>query len=130
MNLPLNVSWRALTRGAATSIFVICLFVISPAFLRAQKNSCIECHLQMEDALKAPAESFAADVHKQYGLGCHDCHGGNPTQDDIELAKDKSFKDAPKRAEIPEFCGSCHSDSAYMREFNPNIRVDQLSLYR
>jgi len=83
----------------------------------------------MEDALKAPAESFAADVHKQYGLGCHDCHGGNPAQDDIELAKDKSFKDAPKRAEIPEFCGSCHSDSAYMRKFNPNIRVDQLSLY-
>ena len=83
----------------------------------------------MEDALKAPAESFAADVHKQYGLGCHDCHGGNPAQDDIELAKDKSFKDAPKRAEIPEFCGSCHSDSAYMRKFNPNIRVDQISLY-
>jgi len=124
------MSLQALSRGTAISVFVICLFVISPAFLRAQKNSCVECHLQLEDSLKAPAESFAADVHKQYGLGCHDCHGGNPAQDDIELAKDKSFQDAPKRAEIPEFCGSCHSDSAYMRKFNPNIRVDQLSLYR
>ncbi|OGD35557.1 MAG: hypothetical protein A2V45_00285 [Candidatus Aminicenantes bacterium RBG_19FT_COMBO_58_17] len=123
------MSSRALTKGTAISVFLICLFVISPAFLRAQKNSCVECHLQLEDSLKAPAVNFAADVHKQYGLGCHDCHGGNPAQEDIELAKDKSFKDAPKRTQIPEFCGSCHSDSAYMRKFNPNIRVDQLSLY-
>jgi predicted CXXCH cytochrome family protein len=100
-----------------------------PLSVSAQKNSCVDCHLEMEDALKAPAEKFAADIHKQFGLGCQDCHGGNPAQEDVELAKDRTFKGAPLRAKIPEFCGSCHSDSAYMRKFNPNLRVDQLTLY-
>ncbi|MGB7295470.1 MAG: cytochrome c3 family protein [Candidatus Aminicenantales bacterium] len=100
-----------------------------PLSLGAQKNSCIDCHLEMEDSLRAPAESFAADIHRQYGLGCHDCHGGRPDQGDVELAKDRSFKGVPDRAAIPELCGSCHSDSGFMRRFNPNLRVDQLTLY-
>jgi predicted CXXCH cytochrome family protein len=83
----------------------------------------------MDDALKAPAEGFKTDVHEQFGLGCQDCHGGNPAQDDVELAKDRSFKGSPERAKIPEFCGSCHSNSEYMKRFNPNLRVDQLALY-
>lgn len=82
-----------------------------------------------DENLRAPAESFAADVHRQFGLSCQDCHGGNPLQDDVELAKDKSFKGAPERVKIPESCGSCHSNSEYMRRFNPNLRVDQLLLY-
>jgi predicted CXXCH cytochrome family protein len=103
--------------------------LVLPARLAAQKNSCIECHQQLEAELKAPVDGFAADVHKQFGLSCADCHGGNPAQDDVTLAKDKSFRGAPARAKIPEFCGSCHSNSAYMKRYNPNIRVDQLELY-
>lgn len=100
-----------------------------PPSLHCQKNSCIDCHKEMDEALRAPAEAFSADVHGQYGLGCQDCHGGNPLEDEVELAKDKSFKGVPQRAKIPEFCGSCHSDSAYMKRRNPNIRVDQLEIY-
>ena len=85
--------------------------------------------MEMEEVLKAPAEGFNADVHKQFGLGCQDCHGGNPAQDDANLAKDRTFKGSPEKAKIPEFCGSCHSDSATMRKFNPSLRVDQLTLY-
>jgi predicted CXXCH cytochrome family protein len=123
---------KSLLRGAKRRCHLIlfaCVFISMPLSLAAQKNSCAECHLQMENALKAPAESFAADIHKQYGLGCQDCHGGNPAQEDVELAKDRTFKGAPRRDQIPEFCGSCHSDSAYIRKFNPNLRVDQLTLY-
>jgi len=127
--MPLKLSLRALARGVAISVFAFSISVISPLYLRAQKNSCLECHLEMDEALKAPAEGFGADVHKQFGLGCHDCHGGNPALDDVELAKNRTFKGSPERAKIPEFCGSCHSDSAYMRKFNPNLRVDQLALY-
>jgi predicted CXXCH cytochrome family protein len=105
------------------------LLAAAPLPLSAQKDSCVDCHLQLEDALKAPAEGFSADVHKQFGLSCKDCHGGNPAQEDVELAKDKTFKGSPDRARIPEFCGACHADSAYIRKFNPNLRVDQLSLY-
>lgn len=95
-----------------------------------QKNSCLDCHSQLEAELRAPADAFKQDIHQQFGLGCVDCHGGNPAQDDVDLAKDKSFKGSPKRSQIPEFCASCHSNAATMRTFNPNLRVDQLSQYR
>jgi len=113
------------TLGATLTAVVLLAF---PLF--GQKNSCIECHQQLEDSLKAPVAGMAQDIHQKFGLSCRDCHGGNPTQDDADLAKDKTFKGAPKKARIPEFCGACHSDAALMRKFNPNIRIDQLELYR
>jgi predicted CXXCH cytochrome family protein len=101
----------------------------SPAPAAAQKNSCVECHEQLDGNLKAPVVGFATDVHRQFGLSCADCHGGNPAEDDITLAKDKTFKGAPSKPRIPEFCGGCHSNSVYMKRFNPTIRVDQLEIY-
>jgi len=113
---------RAIRLFAATVLF-------APLLAFGQKNSCIECHNQLDDELKAPVAALAADVHAEYGLSCKDCHGGNPDKDDLDLAKDKSFKGAPKRSQIPLFCGGCHSDAAAMRAFNPALRTDQLSQY-
>ena len=98
--------------------------------LLAQKNGCLECHAQLEDELKAPAAAFPMDIHQQFGLGCVDCHGGDAAQDDVDLAKDKTFRGSPKRAEVPEFCARCHADSGYIKAYNPRLRVDQLELYR
>ncbi len=103
--------------------------LISPLSLLAQKNSCIECHQELEEKLLAPVEAFKLDVHQKFGLNCSDCHGGNPAQEDIDSAKDKTFKGAPQRNKVPEFCASCHSNSAHMKNFNPGLRVDQLELY-
>ena len=112
------------------SRFVLSLLLALPISLFGQKNSCLECHTGLDvQKLRAPVEGFTSDIHRQFGLGCQDCHGGNPLQDDVGLAKDKSFKGAPEKAKVPEFCGSCHSSSDYMRRFNPNIRVDQLQQY-
>jgi predicted CXXCH cytochrome family protein len=83
----------------------------------------------MEDTLKEPAELFVKDVHNNFGLNCSHCHGGNPDEEDFDLAKDGSFKGIPDRGKIVELCSSCHSDTSYMRKFNPNIRVDQTDLY-
>jgi predicted CXXCH cytochrome family protein len=113
---------RAIRFLAAAALF-------APLFAFGQKNSCIECHNQLDDELKAPAASFAADIHAEYGLGCKDCHGGDPSQDDVDLAKDKSFRGSPKRGLIPQFCGGCHSDASVMRVYNPSLRTDQLSQY-
>ena len=113
---------RAIRIFAAAALF-------APLLAFGQKNSCIECHSQLDDELKAPAASFAADIHAEYGLSCNDCHGGNPDKDDVDLAKDKSFKGSPKRSQIPQFCGGCHSDAVAMRAYNPSLRTDQLSLY-
>ncbi|MGQ9672831.1 MAG: cytochrome c3 family protein [Candidatus Aminicenantales bacterium] len=108
---------------------ILVLILVLPLTVLAQKNSCLDCHRELEGKLRVPVEAFPGDVHEQFGLSCADCHGGNPNQEDIELAKDKSFKGAPTRFKIPEACGTCHSDAALMRRFNPNLRVDQLNLY-
>src|SRR4030042_2949670 len=113
--MPVKLSLREMKCRSRLLLSAL-LFMLIPLSVSAQKNSCVECHLQMDDALKAPAEGFAADVHKQFGLGCEDCHGGNPNQDDVELAKDRSFKGSPERAKIPEFCGSFPSHSATRRK--------------
>lgn len=113
----------------ALSLVFFTLILLPSASLHAQKNSCLDCHKELEDKLRAPAEALAGDIHEQFGLSCANCHGGNPLEEDMERAKDKSFRGVPPRTKIPEFCGACHADAAYMRRFNPNLRVDQLNLY-
>lgn len=111
-------------------IFLVSSIFISPLYLQAQKNSCIECHQRLEDKLAAPVQAFKLDVHQKFGLSCKDCHGGNPSAEDIDLAKDKTFKGVPSRKQAPAFCASCHSNLTYMKNYNPRLRVDQLELYQ
>ncbi len=73
------------------SIFFLAISIFSLS-LYAQKNSCVECHQELENELLAPVETFETDIHQQFGLSCAACHGGNPSEEDIDLAKDKSFK--------------------------------------
>ncbi|NTV79860.1 MAG: hypothetical protein HGA24_00330 [Candidatus Aminicenantes bacterium] len=113
---------RAIRLFAAAALF-------APLLAFGQKNSCVECHNQLDDELKAPAAALAADIHAEFGLSCKDCHGGDPGQDDVDKAKDRTFKGSPKRKDIPQFCGGCHADAAAMRAFNPALRTDQLSQY-
>lgn len=103
--------------------------LFAPLLAFGQKNGCVDCHSQLEGELKAPVAAYAADIHREYGLSCRDCHGGNAGTDDIALAKDKSFKGAPTKAKIPLFCGGCHANAAVMRASNPSLRTDQLSQY-
>lgn len=99
----------------------------------AQTDTCLECHLALDDdeELAVPARLMAEDIHARQGLSCVDCHGGDATSEDpdVSMGDDAGFIGAPARSEIPEFCGHCHSDAAYIRQYNPALRVDQLSLY-
>ena len=95
-------------------------------------NTCLSCHGSLEDDdLKSPVSGMALDVHARHGLSCVDCHGGNASVDDVDEAMDpdKGYVGAPERSEIPAFCGRCHQDADYMREFKPGVRVDQVELY-
>ncbi|MBI5266847.1 MAG: cytochrome c3 family protein, partial [candidate division Zixibacteria bacterium] len=77
-----------------------------------------------------PAHDFTLDVHSQKGLGCQDCHGGDPTLDDMDKVRDsKGWQGVPKRSDIPSFCARCHSSAAYMHEHNPKLPIDQLEKY-
>ncbi len=46
------------------------------------------------------------------------------------MDKKKGFKGHIDRKQVPQLCASCHADGAYMRQFNPSLRTDQLAQYR
>ena len=95
------------------------------------KNSCLECHSALPEPLGVTQEKFSQDIHAQKGLTCASCHGGDPASDDPDKAMDRKagWKGKIDRKQIPALCGSCHSDPAYMRQFNPRLRTDQLAQY-
>ena len=98
------------------------------------ETSCGTCHAELDGKQLEPVTLAAEDVHFGKGLSCHDCHGGNPAagaDGDPDAAHDPAhgFKGRPSRLEIPRFCARCHSDATFMKRFDPQARVDQLSEY-
>ncbi|SYZ73030.1 9 hemes c containing cytochrome [Candidatus Zixiibacteriota bacterium] len=94
-------------------------------------DGCYDCHSTWEEGNQAPSKLIHLDVHYKAGLGCSDCHGGDPNADDMDVVrKSKGFKGVPKPAEIPQFCASCHSDPVYMMKHNPSLPTDQLEKYK
>jgi cytochrome c3-like protein/doubled CXXCH motif protein len=94
-------------------------------------NSCLDCHSALPDALGVTQEKFSQDIHAQRGLTCASCHGGDPASGDPDKAMSRraGWKGKIDHKQIPQLCGSCHSDPAYIRQFNPSLRTDQLSQY-
>jgi predicted CXXCH cytochrome family protein len=95
------------------------------------QNSCLDCHSVLDAPLGISEQKFARDIHAQKGLGCADCHGGDPSSDDPNVSMDpkKGFRGKPKRTDIPKLCAGCHSNADYMRKYDPRLRTDQLSQY-
>ncbi len=95
----------------------------------AVENNCQSCHADWEDE-GGPASMWDGDIHKEVGLTCADCHGGDPTLEDMdEVRQGRSYVGVPKTVAIPNFCGRCHSDPSYMKKFNPSVATDQLDKY-
>ena len=94
-------------------------------------NSCLDCHAGLPEPLGVSQEKFSQDVHAQKGLTCASCHGGDPSSDDPDksMSPKAGWKGKIERKQIPRLCGNCHSDPAYMRQFNPSLRTDQLGQY-
>jgi predicted CXXCH cytochrome family protein len=109
------------------------LFVLAAA-LHAQsgRDSCTECHAALGGPLAEPVRLFEQDLHRKLGFSCADCHGGNPTTQDLARAKGQGsgFVGRIDRRAVPERCARCHSDADLIHRFSPQQRVDQLALYR
>lgn len=70
---------------------------------------------------EAATAAFRDDVHAAAGLTCASCHIGAG-------AREPAYQSPPRTAIAP-MCAKCHSDSAYMRQFAPQLRIDQMSQY-
>ena len=66
----------------------------------------------------AAQQAFKEDVHATAGLTCAACHQGAPA----------TYAALPRTAIAP-LCGKCHSDPAYIKGFDPQVRVDQYTQY-
>jgi len=98
--------------------------------------SCLFCHADPEQFtddqrhLLVTKEQLEGDIHWKKGLRCHDCHGGSPDPAQFtDHRNDDTFKGVGEPADIPAFCGSCHSDIQFMRRYDPSARTDQESEY-
>ncbi|HET9950207.1 MAG TPA: cytochrome c3 family protein [Candidatus Eisenbacteria bacterium] len=71
------------------------------------RDECMTCHLDQDSP---EAIAYKHDIHRERGVTCADCHGGDPHSDDQDAAmnKAKGFIGVPKKQKIPLLCGSCH----------------------
>jgi predicted CXXCH cytochrome family protein len=73
---------------------------------------------------EAAQDAFRDDVHAGAGLTCGACHRQRPPV----VAPIAPIGPIARTAVAP-LCGTCHSDAAYMKRFDPQVRVDQYSQY-
>jgi hypothetical protein len=94
-------------------------------------NSCLDCHSAQAGRLEVTPEKFSQDIHAQKGLTCTSCHGGDSSSYDptVAMSHKAGWKGKIDRKQIPQLCGSCHSNPALMRTYNPSLRTDQLDQY-
>lgn len=110
--------------------------VAAAAELKDNSN-CYQCHAQLSGRLQVLDGTWAADTHRKSGITCAQCHGGNGDapvtmanfkQAHLTAKEGGNFVAIPKdstgkkdllawRKAQPEFCGSCHENVAYMRQF-------------
>lgn len=97
---------------------------------KADTNTCYSCHTQVDGKQHTIADTWKGSIHAANGIGCADCHGGDPTSDKVTTAMDpnKGFKGVPDRQQTVGVCGTCHSDVERMRQYQ--IPTDQFAKYK
>ena len=73
-----------------------------------------------QTTVESATAAFTTDVHAAAGLTCTACHRSGAA----------GTYAAPARTAIAPLCSSCHSDAAFMRTFDPQVRVDQFLQYQ
>jgi hypothetical protein len=115
------------------AILLVVLLSGATAHLTAQTkdDSCATCHLALGiEKLTKPAELYKADIHAAKGFGCAACHGGDASVMGLEgMDRKKGYIGKPAGQQVVEVCGKCHADGAFMRQYNPSLRVDQVAEY-
>lgn len=93
-----------------------------------ENYNCITCHEDLDDeVLTPPVNEWKESAHREAGIKCADCHGGDPYDEDNAMEPEAGFVGKPAIVDIPKFCSKCHSNAKMMRSYNQ--RADQYDLY-
>ena len=104
----------------------------------AISRACARCHSSEEmmksfgstvglhqwETLQASVHGKMVDAGGNHVVQCITCHGAHG----IVSVKNPASPVSPLK--VVGKCSGCHSDVAFMRTYNPSIRVDQLEKYR
>jgi Cytochrome c3 len=100
-----------------SGLLLVCL---GPVVAADEPNSCETCHsnpdfLVTNKKLYDYFQEWSASVHKQEGVSCDDCHGGDPRAGDAAKAHAAGVKASDPASgiyykNVPETCGSCHDE--------------------
>ena len=127
----MRLTWLSL--NALLCLLAIIMFLAPCGSIAAQgqSDSCADCHLVIGvENLTKPAQQYKEDIHAAKGFGCVACHGGDASIMGLEgMDRKKGYIGKPTHAQVIEVCGRCHSDANFMRQYNPSLRVDQVSEY-
>jgi len=110
-----------MSRSRFTLGFV--LIFLSPVFsvsTQSAENGCISCHQQSDFYAQYPKlheyyQQYLESPHKQAGVTCDDCHGGNASANSAQQAHDGVLPMSDDNSTVhyqqqPETCGQCHQD--------------------
>ena len=107
---------------------LLCLVMATGGSIAAEiRTSCVQCHSALSGPMAVPVAMWGRGLHKISGIGCHDCHGGDPLDMDHAMDPVRGFTGRPSRAEVTDACGSCHSDARRMKFHR--VLIDQVDLY-
>ena len=95
----------------------------------ASSTGCVDCHAKVDKKQEAISEDWRSSIHAKEGVGCADCHGGDPRADQITvgMAQANGYLGVPSRAETVGLCGGCHANAERMRPYQ--VATDQYSKY-
>ncbi|MFW2331811.1 MAG: ammonia-forming cytochrome c nitrite reductase subunit c552, partial [Nitrospinota bacterium] len=104
--------------------------------------TCINCHTaltggeKIEDLdpevirLYQPIVDWEQSVHREVGVFCVDCHGGDPKNEEFAKDEAKGFIGKPAKKDISKLCADCHSNPDLMKStYSSTLRTDQVSLF-
>jgi hypothetical protein len=112
----------------ALAVFGAVVFIVCAAEARADGDgACVTCHEYLGGELARPVLEWQGSIHRQNGITCDLCHGGNagvnigdikqlsgPRFSDIQslaMSRSRGFIGKPSGKAMFNLCGQCHGES-------------------
>jgi hypothetical protein len=118
---------KGLSIGAIIPLILL-LLLCMPVMAQETRDVCVGCHQGLDGKLGEPVKEWNQSVHREAGVTCKDCHGGNASVAKLAMNKAMGFLGTPQAKEIPALCAKCHADVKKMRPYN--LRTDQYAEYQ
>jgi predicted CXXCH cytochrome family protein len=110
-----------MTRTWTAPLGAIAVATLGAAVVLRAEPSGVDASLAMQTV----AVDMTGDVHVQAGITCDACHGPAPAGSPAGAPAYAPIE----RTAIALLCARCHADASYMRQFAPQVRVDQYAQY-